>query len=315
MSENVIEVNNLTRKFGKFTAVDRVSFQVNRRSIFGFLGPNGAGKSTTIRMLLGILPPSDGSGNILNLDIRTQPEKIRSLVGYMSQIFSLYQDLTVMENLDFFAGIFNLTGKEKRKRIDDLIQLARLTGYENQLAFNLPRGIRQRLSFAVSLVNDPEILFLDEPTAGVDPSLRRYFWDVIGKLIDSGKTVIVTSHYMDEVERCDNICLIFKGKIIARGSPEQLKKNYVKGNVYQCRSSRRLDVLEALKRMKGVRYPFPSGETVRFLIENEEQSVGDVKKWLEKSEIQGCEIEKVKPSLEDVFVYLTAPGKLEGEAA
>ena len=297
-----VDVKNLTKRFGGFTAVNSVDFRIPRGAIFGFLGPNGAGKSTTIRMLLGIITPSDGQGTVLGLDILTRSEQIRARVGYMSQKFSLYEDLTVMENLDFFAGVFNLKNNERRQKIREIIDLARLKGSEGALASSLPRGLRQRLAFGVSLIHDPEIVFLDEPTGGVDPSLRRYFWDVIANLSRQGKTIMVTTHYMDEVERCHQICFIYGGEIIARGSPSQLKREQIKGVTYECETEDRVGTINRLKEIPGVISPFPAGDKIRFIYGSEDPAP------LEEAvrEKQCGKIRRTSPNLEDVFVYLTA---------
>lgn len=291
-----VDVHNLTRRFGDFVAVDRVSFQIPKGSIFGFLGPNGAGKSTTIRMLLGILAVSEGEGTVLGRDIRTQAEAIRSQVGYMAQKFSLYEDLTVWENLEFFAGIFQVKGKG---RLEHLLELLRLKEYRHSLATSLPGGIRQRLAFAVALVHDPEIVFLDEPTGAVDPALRRYFWEIIVELAQSGKTVMVTTHYMDEVERCDDICFIYGGKVIAQGSPTELKRDHVSGHIYQFEPTRRLRALHALQKMPEVLNPFPAGTAVRF---QSEASAEALRPQLQEF-LQG-DLRAVRPTLEDVFISL-----------
>ncbi len=218
-----IEVRNLTKQFGQFTAVDRITFAVKKGEIFGFLGPNGAGKSTTIRMLCGILRPTSGSGMVGGFSISTQAEKIKKIIGYMSQRFTLYQDLTVEENIDFHGGIHGLSPSEKKERKDWVIKMAGLKGRERSLTRELAGGWKQRLSLGCAILHRPQILFLDEPTASVDPVSRRDFWDLIYHLSEEGTTVFVTSHYMDEVERCHRLAIIFSGKIIAQGSPRELK--------------------------------------------------------------------------------------------
>jgi ABC-2 type transport system ATP-binding protein len=293
-----VDVHELTRRFGDFVAVDRVSFQIKPGSIFGFLGPNGAGKSTTIRMLLGILPVSEGQGTVLGKDIRTQALEIRSRVGYMSQKFSLYEDLTVWENLTFFSGLFGLRDP---RRLEELLELLRLKEYRRTLAIHLPGGIRQRLAFAVALVHDPEIVFLDEPTGAVDPALRRYLWEIIVNLSQRGKTVMVTTHYMDEVERCDRICFIFGGKVIAQGSPSQLKREHVAGQMYQFQPTDRLQALEALARLEGAESPFPAGTSVRLVWQGSPDSLERQLRGL--GLLQG-ELRAVTPNLEDVFISL-----------
>lgn len=223
---NSITVQDLTKRFGRFTAVDRISFQVKRGEIFGFLGPNGAGKSTTIRMLCGILRPTSGKAAVGGHSISTQPESIKKIIGYMSQKFTLYQDLTVEENIDFYGGIHGLSGAEKSERKQWAIHMAGLSGRENSLTKNLSGGWKQRLSLGCAILHSPEILFLDEPTASVDPISRRDFWEMINSLSEEGTTVFVTSHYMDEVERCHRIAIMFSGRIIALGSPRQLKDEF-----------------------------------------------------------------------------------------
>ncbi|MCK4496320.1 MAG: ABC transporter ATP-binding protein [Candidatus Aminicenantes bacterium] len=225
---NSIEVENLTKRFGRFTAVDGTSFSVKKGEIFGFLGPNGAGKSTTIRMLCGILRPTSGTAVVGGYRIDAQPEEIKKIIGYMSQKFTLYQDLTVEENIDFYGGIHGLSPSIKKERKKWVLKMAGLEGRENSLTKKLSGGWKQRLSLGCAILHQPDILFLDEPTASVDPVSRRDFWDLIYNLSEEGTTVFVTSHYMDEVERCHRIAIIFSGKIIALGSPRALKSEFTK---------------------------------------------------------------------------------------
>ncbi len=223
---NSIDVHLLTKKFGRFTAVDNVTFNVEKGEIFGFLGPNGAGKSTTIRMLCGIIQPTSGSASVGGFDVNSHPEDIKKIIGYMSQKFTLYLDLTVEENIDFYSGIHKLPSKLKTERKKWVLRMAGLKGREATLTRDLSGGWKQRLSLGCSILHQPEILFLDEPTASVDPSSRRDFWDLIYDLSEQGTTVFVTSHYMDEVERCHRMAIIYNGIIIARGSPKKLKEQY-----------------------------------------------------------------------------------------
>ena len=306
MSAFCVDVHDLTKKFGDFAAVDGVSFQIPYGSIFGFLGPNGAGKSTTIRMLLGILPVSSGSGKVLGLDIRTQSQQIRSRVGYMSQKFSLYEDLTVVENLNFFAGVQGLPPTLAQARREHLLKLCRLEDYERQLAFHLPGGIRQRLAFAVALLHDPDIIFLDEPTGSVDPALRRYFWDIIVQLSRSGKTVMVTTHYMDEVERCDQICFIAAGRLIAQGSPSQIKEKALPGQMYHFVPRKRLEALDFLAAQGWLAAPFPSGNRIRFLVPG--GSSVEEAQWQSVRELAQGTVEATEATLEDVFIALQRQG-------
>lgn len=306
MSGFCVDVHDLTKKFGDFAAVDGVSFQIPYGSIFGFLGPNGAGKSTTIRMLLGILPISSGSGKVLGLDIRSQSQQIRSRVGYMSQKFSLYEDLTVVENLNFFAGVQGLPPTLAQARRDHLVKLCRLEEYQKQLAFHLPGGIRQRLAFAVALLHDPDIIFLDEPTGAVDPALRRYFWDIIVQLSRSGKTVMVTTHYMDEVERCDQICFIAAGRLIAQGSPNQIKEQALPGQMYHFVPKKRLEALDFLSGQGWMAAPFPSGNRIRFLVPSG-AAVEECQWQSVRDHAQGG-VETTEATLEDVFIALQRQG-------
>lgn len=222
---NAIEVNNLKKKFGNFTAVDGISFKVPEGKIFGFLGPNGSGKSTTIRMLCGVLAQDEGSATVLGYDIKKDAYKIKKSIGYMSQKFSLYEDLTVDENLDFYAGIYGLNKTQRKKRKEGIIEMAGLTGREKNKTCNLSGGWKQRLALGCALIHKPKLLILDEPTAGVDPVSRRIFWHMIYTLASEGITIFVTTHYMDEASSCDNLCFIFNGKIMAEGSPKELIKN------------------------------------------------------------------------------------------
>jgi ABC-2 type transport system ATP-binding protein len=219
-----IEVQALTKTFGRFTAVDHISFDVRRGEIFGFLGPNGAGKSTTIRMLCGILRPTSGRGLVGGYDIGREPERVKKIIGYMSQRFTLYNDLTVAENIDFYGGIHRLAPSLKDERKDWVLKMAGLVGRENALTKSLSGGWKQRLALGCAILHKPEILFLDEPTASVDPASRRDFWDMIYELSQQGTTTLVTSHYMDEVERCHRLAIIHAGRIIALGSPRDLKR-------------------------------------------------------------------------------------------
>ena len=226
--EPAIEVTNLTKVFGKITAVNNISFSIKHGEIFGFLGANGSGKSTTIRMLCGILTPTSGAGKVLEYDITSQAEKIKQNIGYMSQKFSLYEDLTVDENLNFYAGIYGLTANETTRRKQEIIDLTGLNGREQQLAGNLSGGWKQRLALGCALLHSPSLLFLDEPTAGVDPVSRRIFWEIIQHLTRQGVTILVITHYMDEAELCDTVGFIHSGNLVAFGTPAELKAKYSK---------------------------------------------------------------------------------------
>ena len=233
MSDYAVEVVDLIKRFGDFTAVDGVTFEIRRGEIFGFLGPNGAGKTTTIRVLLGLLRPTSGHASVLGYDVVRQPEEIRKHIGYMSQRFSLYQDLTVSENLDFYGRTYGVRGERLRKRKQFAIGMAGLEGRERELTRNLSGGWKQRLALGAAILHEPEMLFLDEPTAGVDPISRRTFWDLLYRLAEGGTTIFVTTHYMDEAEHCQALAFIHGGRIIARGSPEEIKLHKMQGQVLE----------------------------------------------------------------------------------
>ena len=223
MNDHAVTVENLEKRFGSFVAVNRVSFQVRRGEVFGFLGPNGAGKSTTIRMLCGILAPSGGRGTVAGYDIRTQPELVKTQIGYMSQRFSLYQDLTVEENIDFYGGIYRIPAERRRQRKEWVIEMAGLAEHRRQPTAILSGGWKQRLALGCAILHEPPVVFLDEPTSGVDPISRRLFWDLIYELSGQGVTIFVTTHYMDEAEYCNRLGLIYRGELIALGTPHELK--------------------------------------------------------------------------------------------
>ena len=230
--QNVIEVDNLTRKFGTFTAVDEITFTVGKGEIFGFLGANGAGKTTAIRMLCGLLAPSSGNAEVAGFDVYRETEKIKLNIGYMSQKFSLFEDLTVLENLQFYAGIYQIPAKQVKAKALQLIDKLNLNDYRNKLIKGLPLGFKQKLAFSAAVIHDPRIVFLDEPTGGVDPAVRRTFWDLIYETAQKGITVFVTTHYMDEAEYCDRISMMVNGKIEALGTPAELKRDFGCDSMY-----------------------------------------------------------------------------------
>lgn len=222
MQAEAVNVRDLQKRFGRFVAVDQISFSVNTGEIFGFLGPNGAGKSTTIRMLCGLITPSSGSGHVAGFDIVKESEEIRQTIGYMSQKFSLYLDLTPFENIRFYLGIYNVPASQWKERIEWVFEIARLGEIKDRLTRDLPQGWRQRLALGCALLHRPKILFLDEPTSGVDPLTRRHFWDFIRQLAAQGVTIFVTTHYMDEAQHCSRVVIINEGRIVARGAPEDI---------------------------------------------------------------------------------------------
>jgi ABC-type multidrug transport system ATPase subunit len=315
-SEIMIEVEGLTKRFGTFTAVDHVSFKVGKGSIFGFLGPNGSGKSTIIRMLCGILAPSDGMARIGGHDVVRELDSIKEMIGYMSQEFSLYDELSVDENLTFSGKLYGLSGQALAKRRDELIETTHLRPYLDRRAGLLSGGWRQRLAMACSLMHKPTVLFLDEPTAGIDPVARRELWDLLFEFAADGMTLFVTTHYMDEAERCDHVGYIYMSKLIVCGEPDELKKM----EEVSPPGTRRLDVtcdhvttaLQAMREMRGVRSATVFGQSMHLLVdENVKRS--DIEEKLRGVGIESTEIREMGPSLEDVFVTLSAARAREAE--
>ncbi len=299
---NAIEVRDLTRKFGDFTAVDRVSFEIPRGEIFGLLGPNGAGKTTTIRMLCGLLMPSEGDGTVLGFDVRRQPEDIKKRIGYMSQKFSLYNDLTAYENIDFYARLYGVPRPALKSRIAELIGMAGLTGYERELTGNLSGAWRQRLALACAITHKPPMLFLDEPTAGVDPVSRREFWDLIYEMAGQDVSVLATTHYMDEAEYCNMIGMMYRGKLIALDDPDSLKEQ-MEGILLEIECDHPNRAVALADAFPGVIDAAMHGILVHVVIEDETVE-SKVQKLLKKNNITISRLEVVMPSLEDVFISM-----------
>jgi ABC-2 type transport system ATP-binding protein len=297
-----VVVRDLEKRFGDFVAVDRVSFQVSEGEVFGFLGPNGAGKSTTIRMLCGILAPTSGGGSVAGCDIATQPERIKSHIGYMSQRFSLYEDLTVEENIDFYSGIYRIPARRKAERKKWVVDMAGLGDHRSARTGTLSTGWKQRLALGCAVLHEPPIIFLDEPTSGVDPVSRRRFWDLIYELTGAGVTVFVTTHYMDEAEYCDRIGLIYRGELIALDSPRALKDG-MKESVLEVVCPRPQDALEQVEELDGVREAALFGLGLHVVVADETAAT-DVRAALEQGGFDVHGIEAITPSLEDVFVSL-----------
>lgn len=300
----VIIVEGLTKRFGSFTAVEDVSFQVRRGEIFGFLGPNGSGKSTTIRMLCGLLSPTSGRASVLGYDIVRDAEAIRLNIGYMSQRFSLYEDLTVEENLEFYAGIYRLPRGRIKERMKDILAMAGLWGREKSITGTLSTGWKQRLALGCALIHEPGLVFLDEPTGGVDPVSRRNFWDLIYDLSRSGVTVLVTTHYMDEAEHCHTIGFIYNGKLVALGTPENLKKSKMRGQILQVECSPLLPALEAMKDVPQVREAAMYGAGLHVVVEDITRDTTIVRQALYRAKVRVEAITPVEPALEDIFVSL-----------
>ncbi|NQS76441.1 MAG: ABC transporter ATP-binding protein [Peptococcaceae bacterium] len=293
----VITTRALTKSFGSFTAVNKISLEIRQGEIYGFLGPNGSGKSTTIRMLCGILEPTSGSGVVLGYDLIREAEKIKRKIGYMSQKFSLYDDLTVYENLDFYAGLYGIAYRERKKRIGEMIEMALLKGRQNELAANLSSGWKQRLALGCAIISRPAILFLDEPTSGVSPTARRAFFKIIQQLAHENTTIMVTTHFMDEAERCYRIAFISEGSLIADDTPENLKNEVIKGVLAEVVHPDGLFMIDDLEKLPYVKECSNHGPALHVLLESPEA----VKAL---NDYTGVEAKIIRPSLEDVFVYL-----------
>jgi ABC-2 type transport system ATP-binding protein len=297
-----VQARDLTRRFGSFVAVDHLTLDVPKGSVFGFLGPNGSGKSTTIRMLCGLLAPSGGSAVVGGFDIEREPEALRAHLGYMSQRFSLYDDLTVAENLEFFGGVYGLAGSRLRTRRDAVLTAVGLTGQEEQMTAALSYGWKQRLALASALLHEPPLIFLDEPTSGVDPASRRLFWEVIDDLAAAGVTIFVTTHAMDEAERCDGLAFIYRSRLIAHGSPADLKAGF-KGDLYRVEAQPLLRALEAARALPGVLDASLFGTAVHVTLEPHSDP-DSMRAALESAGVRVSEIERQPVSLDDVFVAL-----------
>ncbi len=306
MTTPAISVTGLTKRFGKFTAVDGVSFAVRRGEVFGFLGPNGSGKSTTIRMLCGILLPTSGSAQVGGFDVAREPDRVREAIGYMSQRFSLYAELSVQENLDFFGGIYGLAGGGLAARREEVLALGGLREHRRALAQDLPGGLRQRLALACAIIHRPPVLFLDEPTAGVDPVSRREFWAVIRDMARDGTAIFVTTHYLDEAEHCHRLAFIYRGRVIAGGPPAELKRG-LEGLLLEVEvpAPRLVAALEALRAHPRVREAAMFGRALHATLPSA-ADVPAVRAALEAAQVPVLRLEPILPSLEDVFVSLVA---------
>ena len=303
MAEHSIEVRSLTKRFGNFTAVDAVSFDVDRGRIFGFLGANGAGKSTTIRMLCGLLDPTSGTATVGGFDIRREPERVKRTIGYMSQKFSLYEDLTVVENIRFFGGAYGLQKKTIDTRLAWVLEMAGLKGRERSLTRTLSVGWKQRLALGCAVLHEPRIVFLDEPTGGVDPASRRRFWELINDLSERGITVFVTTHYLDEAEYCNDIRLIHAGRIVAGGSPQELKTKYIRNPILEVSSDRIVEAMELLQKESWVLETSIFGTSLHISVADEEEGRRLTRERLEREGIAVYRIDRIMPSLEDVFIH------------
>ncbi len=303
-NSKAVIVRNLEKRFGKFVAVNLISLEVARGEIFGFLGPNGAGKSTTIRILCGILAPSGGTGTVAGFDIFTEAEKIKSHIGYMSQKFLLYEDLTVEENIDFYSGIYRIAPEKKKERKEWVIEMAGLKEHLRSRTAILSGGWRQRLSLGCAILHEPPIVFLDEPTSGVDPISRRQFWDLVYELSNKNVTIFVTTHYMEEAEYCDRIGLIYRGELIAGGTPDALKTELMQEEILEVLCERPQDVMDEMKEIDGIKDVALFGKGLHTVVEDADTATAEIHYLLNKRGFQVARIEKIVPSLEDVFVSL-----------
>src|SRR4030095_14879967 len=306
---NSIEVKNLTKRFGKFTSVDNISFDVKEGEVFGFLGANGAGKSTTIKMLCGILEPSGGDASVGGFSIKTESDKVKQNIGYMSQKFSLYSDLSVGENINFFGSVYGLTGDRFENRKKWVLKTAGLEARTNSLTGTLSTGYKQRLALGCAVIHEPKIVFLDEPTGGVDPISRKNFWDLINDLSHSGITVFVTTHYLDEAEFCNRIMMIDSGKIIAGGSPNELKTKYLTNPIIEVDSSAPDVAIRILDNIEWIKNTAYFGEYIHMTLNTDESDeikkrIAQIQAELTKNGIVVNRIERIAASLEDVFVNL-----------
>ena len=300
MSDAVIQVKNLTRRFGEFVAVDHVNFEVRAGEVVGYLGPNGSGKTTTIRMLLGLLEPSDGNATVLGFDAFKQSEQVRARAGYMSQKFAIYDDLTVLENLTFYGGVYGIRDKA---RIARTLELVGLRGHDSTLTRSLSAGWRQRVALGIALVHEPKLLFLDEPTSGVDPTARRAFWDLIYQLAESGVTILVTTHYMDEAEYCERVGIMRDGKLLAMDTPSNLKKNIIAGDVWEVYADPLEVGLEVLPDVDGVLSVSLAGDHLRTIVESGKRKE-DLLNGLKGRNVNVRDVLVGEPTLEDVFISL-----------
>jgi len=311
-----VVIEDLVKRFGDFVAVNQISLETRKGEIFGFLGPNGAGKSTTIRMLCGLLRPTSGRAVVAGFDVAREPESVRQNIGYMSQKFSLYNDLKVIENLRLFAGLYSVPSDKLTERIDWALDMANLKGQENLIVGTLPGGWKQRLALGCAVLHRPPIIFLDEPTSGVDPISRRQFWDLIHQMAGDGVTVFVTTHYMEEAEYCNRLALIFRGKMVALGTPSELKHKSMKGELLLVECDPLGPAVEALQSAPTIMDAAVFGNALHLVVEQADAAIPTIKKYLVDHGVTVRRIDKIRPSLEDVFVSLTTePRNGKGQRA
>src|SRR5713226_5117566 len=296
----MIEIRNLTKRFGDFVAVDKVSLDVARGEIFGFLGPNGAGKSTTIRILCGLLPPTSGRAVVGGFDVGKDPEDVKRSIGYMSQKFSLYDDLSVKENIEFFGNVYGVSAEKFPARLDFVLTMANLEDKRDTLTRLLSGGWKQRLALGCAILHEPPILFLDEPTSGVDPIARRNFWELIYQLSAAGHTIFVTTHYMDEAEYCHRVALMYGGKIVALGSPAELKTSLGAGHLLNLESSDLLGSMTAIEGKKGILDVAVFGGGLHIKVEEAADAIPEIWAALHAAGIRVIALDSIVPTMEDV---------------
>jgi ABC-2 type transport system ATP-binding protein len=299
-----LEVQGLTKKFGDFTAVDHVTFSVQPGEVLGYLGPNGSGKTTTIRMLCGLITPTEGTARIMGVDVTQNPEAVKPHIGYMSQKFSLYDDLTVMENLQFYAGVYDVPEEEEPRRIDEILHMAGLQSRSQAFTSELSGGWRQRLALGCALIHHPPLLFLDEPTSGVDPVARREFWDLIYQFAAGGTTILITTHYMDEAEHCNRAAFMYRGRLLAIDTPARLKTTYLKGAAWDLAASPLLEAVDLLSGTEGIAQSSLHGDRAHVIVKPDQWTPERLQARLAQEGIAVQSIETVESSLEDVFTLL-----------
>jgi len=304
-TDNSVIVRDLVKRFGDFVAVDHISLDTRKGEIFGFLGPNGAGKSTTIRMLCGLLTPTSGTAIVAGFDVAKQPEKVRQNIGYMSQKFSLYNDLKVIENLRLFAGLYSVPSNLVKERIEWALEMANLKGQESLITGTLPGGWKQRLALGCAVLHRPPVIFLDEPTSGVDPISRRQFWELIHLMAQDGVTVFVTTHYMEEAEYCNRLAMIYRGKMVALGTPTELKHKSMKGELLLVQAQPLGRAVDVLQTAPGVLDAAVFGNALHLVVPQAERAIPAVRAYLETNGVTVGNVEAIRPTLEDVFVSLT----------
>ncbi len=308
-----LDVHGLTKKFGDFTAVDHVSFTVEPGEVLGYLGPNGSGKTTTIRMLCGLLTPTEGTARLMGVDVFKNPEQVKPLIGNMSQKFSLYDDLTVLENLQFYAGVYEIPEAGEKQRIDEILHLAGLEKRTASPTLELSGGWRQRLALGCAILHRPKLIFLDEPTSGVDPVARRDFWDLIYEMAHQGTTIFITTHYMDEAEHCNRVAFMYRSKLMALDTPAALKSAYLHGAAWDLAATPLLETVEELSHTEGVAQASLHGDRAHVILDSNQWAPHTLTNYLANKGISVNSIETVQSTLEDVFTLLAHRGRT-GEA-